>query len=308
MNRLYCWVCDLSQNTGEGKLANLFIEQKKIHNHIKYFSVKSIQVKNEIFLKILNFKYFSPFIGIVYCWFFFFKKKKAAYINYLPFWNIFIFILLPPKTIFGPITGGANFRKDKINIIRKYIFPVLYKISEFFIYLRLKKIIFSTDLLKVYLNNKTLIKSDFNYIFNIKKKNNNSIGIKNIDFLIYYRKHKNKESFFPYKFLKKIISLNFRVNIVGDYLNYPSVINHGYINNKLLNKLLSRTNYTIASNENLYSIFIMECINHGVKIIINSNEKNNIKFFKKNFINIDYNKIFQIGSLRLSMNNPISHN
>jgi hypothetical protein len=52
----------------------------------------------------------------------------------------------------------------------------------------------------------------------------------------------------------------------------------------------------------------MECINHGVKIIINSNEKNNIKFFKKNFINIDYNKIFQIGSLRLSMNNPISHN
>jgi len=308
MNRLYCWVCDLSQNTGEGKLANLFIEQKKIHNHIKYFSVKSIQVKNKIFLKILNFKYFSPFIGIVYCWFFFLKKKKAAYINYLPFWNIFIFILLPPKTIFGPITGGANFRKDKINIIRKYIFPVLYKISEFFIYLRLKKIIFSTDLLKVYLNNKTLIKSDFNYIFNIKKKNNNSIGIKNIDFLIYYRKHKNKESFFPYKFLKKIISLNFRVNIVGDYLNYPSVINHGYINNKLLNKLLSRTNYTIASNENLYSIFIMECINHGVKIIINSNEKNNIKFFKKNFINIDYNKIFQIGSLRLSMNNPISHN
>jgi hypothetical protein len=308
MNRLYCWVCDLSQNTGEGKLANLFIEQKKIHNHIKYFSVKSIQVKNKIFLKILNFKYFSPFIGIVYCWFFFLKKKKAAYINYLPFWNIFIFILLPPKTIFGPITGGANFRKDKINIIRKYIFPVLYKISEFFIYLRLKKIIFSTDLLKVYLNNKTLIKSDFNYIFNIKKKNNNSIGIKNIDFLIYYRKHKNKESFFPYKFLKKIISLNFRVNIVGDYLNYPSVINHGYINNKLLNKLLSRTNYTIASNENLYSIFIMECINHSVKIIINSNEKNNIKFFKKNFINIDYNKIFQIGSLRLSMNNPISHN
>jgi hypothetical protein len=72
--------------------------------------------------------------------------------------------------------------------------------------------------------------------------------------------------------------------------------------------LLSRTNYTIASNENLYSIFTMECINNGVKIIINKNEKNKIKFYKKNFIAVDYNKILNLESLRLSMNNPISHN
>ena len=306
MSELYCWACDLSENTGEGRLANLFIEEKKIHNHIKYISVKNIQIKNKNILKFLNYKYLSPFIGIFFCWFFFLKKKQVAFINYLPFWNIFLFMLLPPRTIFGPITGGANFRKDKINIIRKYIFPIFYKISEFFIYLRSKKIIYSTDLLKPYLNNKTIINSDFNYIFNIKKKKINYV--KNIDFLIYYRKHKNKESFFPYKFIKKIISLNFRINIVGDYLNYSSVINHGYINNKLLNRLLSRTNYTIASNENLYSIFTMECINNGVKIIINKNEKNKIKFYKKNFIAVDYNKILNLESLRLSMNNPISHN
>jgi hypothetical protein len=52
----------------------------------------------------------------------------------------------------------------------------------------------------------------------------------------------------------------------------------------------------------------MECINNGVKIIINKNEKNKIKFCKKNFIAVDYNKIFNLESLRLSMNNPISHN
>lgn len=306
MSELYCWACDLSKNTGEGRLANLFIKQKKIHNHIKYLSTETIGVKNKNILKFLNLKYLSPFIGIFFCWFFFLKKKKIAFINYLPFWNIFLFILLPPKTIFGPITGGASFRKDKINIIRKYIFPILYKISEIFIYLRSKRIIFSTDLLKKYLNNKTIIKSDFNYIFNIKEKKINCR--KDINFLIYYRKHKNKVSFFPYKFIKKLISLNFRINIVGDYLNYPSVINHGYINNKLLNRLLSRTIYTIASSENLYSVFTMECINNGVKIIINKNEKNKIKFFKKNFIVTDYNKIFKLESLKLSMHNPIAHN
>lgn len=306
MSELYCWACDLSKNTGEGRLANLFIKQKKIHNHIKYLSTETIGVKNKNILKFLNLKYLSPFIGIFFCWFFFLKKKKIAFINYLPFWNIFLFILLPPKTIFGPITGGANFRKDKINIIRKYIFPILYKISEIFIYFRSKRIIFSTDLLKKYLNNKTIIKSDFNYIFNIKEKKINCR--KDINFLIYYRKHKNKVSFFPYKFIKKLISLNFKINIVGDYLNYPSVINHGYINNKLLNRLLSRTIYTIASSENLYSVFTMECINNGVKIIINKNEKNKIKFFKKNFIVTDYNKIFKLESLKLSMHNPIAHN
>ena len=34
------------------------------------------------------------------------KNKEICYINYLPLWNFLIFILLPPKTILGPVTGG----------------------------------------------------------------------------------------------------------------------------------------------------------------------------------------------------------
>ena len=44
--------------------------------------------------------------------------------------------------------------------------------------------------------------------------------------------------------------------------------------------------YTIASEENLYSIFTLECLSNNVKVIINKKIK--IKNFKKSFIKIDY--------------------
>ena len=97
----------------------------------------------------------------------------------------------------GPITGGANFNKsNKLNyFIRKYIFPIFYKISEKIINFRFEKLIFSTNLLKKYLNNTTIQKSNFNYVLNnIKLKKKNFLK-KKIDFLIYNRNHRNKKVF-----------------------------------------------------------------------------------------------------------------
>jgi hypothetical protein len=287
MHEFYCWACDLSKNTGEGNLANLFIK-KNIKNNFKIFTVKDIKIKNNFFINIINYRYISPFIGVIFCWFFFLKKKKIVYINYLPLWNFIIFMLLPPKTILGPITGGANYNKKQF-FIRHFIFPMFYKISEMFLNFRKTEIYFSTDLLKKYLSNLTINKSKFNYIFNyysktIKKK-------KSIDFLIYYRKHTNKESLFPYKLIKKLIALNFKIHLVGDYFKNSNVINHGYINNKKVNNLLSKTHFSLSSNENLYTLFTMECINNHVKIIINKSQRNDIKFFKRNFFFINFNTI-----------------
>jgi hypothetical protein len=306
MTEFYCWVCDYSSNSGEGNLARLFVKKKEINNKIKLFSNNNLEIKNKLLYNIINYKYFSPIIGIIFCWFCFFNKKKVIFLNYLPFWNILIFILLPPKTEFGPITGGSNFSNNKINLVRKYAFPILYKISEFFIYIRVKKIIFSTDLLTKYINKKTILKSEFNYIFKMKKKKKSEK--KDIDFFIYYRKHLNKESFFDYNFIKKLISLKYKIHVAGDHLNYPSIINHGYINNKFINKFLSRSRYTLASGENLYSVFTMECLNNNVKIIVKKKDKYKINFFKKEFIILDYEKIYNIINLKSSMNNPIFNN
>ena len=165
-DKLYLWVSDYAENSGEGKLARIFV---------RYLKDKKDYIfkKNKTPRKVYN-KYFSPFIGILYCWKNYLKKRKVAYINYLPLWNFFIFILLPPKTILGPITGGAKYSNSyKLNFfIRKFLFPLFYKISEFFLLLRSVEINFSTDLLRNNLSNKLKKKSKSNFLIeniNIKK-------------------------------------------------------------------------------------------------------------------------------------------
>ena len=84
-----------------------------------------------------------------------------------------IFILLPPKSLLGPITGGANFKKElSFNyIIRAYLFPILYKFSVLILNIRNFKTIFSTNLLIKYLNKKLIINSNFNFFLEgIEKK------------------------------------------------------------------------------------------------------------------------------------------
>ena len=276
MDKYYCWACDFSNRTGEGNLARLFIKKSYLQNY-QIFTTSNI--------KFLKYKYLSPLIGILFCWYLFIKRKKVVYLNYLPLWNCFLFMFLPPGTILGPITGGANIGNKQI-VIRKYIFPVLYKVSEIFILCRKTNICFSTDLLKKYLSKKTLSIAKFNFVLNYLKKIKKNK--KNIDFLIYYRKHVNKESYFPYAFLKKLISLNFKVHIFGDFFNNSLVKNYGFISNNKVNKLLARTYFTLASNENQYTMFSLECINNHVKIIVDKSRENNIKYYKKNFVFIDF--------------------
>ena len=168
MDKYYCWACDFSDKTGEGNLARLFVKKNYSQNNYKIYTVENYKILNFINSKILNYKYFLPFIGILFCWHYFIKRKKIVYLNYLPLWNFFLFILLPPKTILGPITGGANY-KNKF-LLRKNIFPIFYKISEIFLNLRKIKIYFSTELLKIFLFKSTIKKSSFNYVLNYYKK------------------------------------------------------------------------------------------------------------------------------------------
>ena len=277
---LNIWVCDYSENTGEGRLARLFIQNLKLNQkNILEFNQK----------KILRYKYFSSIQGIIFCWIKYLNNQRVCYLNYLPLWNFLIFIFLPPKTMLGPITGGADYSKN-INLnyfIRAFIFPILYKLSEFFLNIRSKKIIFSTDLLKKKLSKVTIRKSKFNFVFNIasfKKKKK-----KKIDFLIYYRRHDNKKKLFPYNFIKKIIKLKFKISIIGDKLNFPLVKNYGKISNKKVSNLQSISRYTVASGENLYSVFVLECLSNNVKVIVDKQQSDKIKFYKKNFIKLDYN-------------------
>ena len=282
---IYCWTCDYSSKSGEGNLARLFISKK-----IKYKKIFYPQMffkENSIF----NYKYFTPFFGIILCWYYFFQNKKVAYINYLPLWNFLIFFLLPPKTIIGPITGGSHFSKKSDFLIRKYIFPLFYKLSELIILLRYKNPIFSTTLLKKYLGRKITKDSSFDFIFNYVDKK--SKKVKDLDVLIYFKNHKNKKRLINYELINKLLELRLKIYCVGDKLKINNITNLNLVSKKKLNLLLSRTKFSISSEENFYNLFTLDCINNNVKIITNIKNKKNIYKYRNNFlfINSNYNNL-----------------
>ena len=284
-NILYVWASDYAENSGEGKLARIFVKYLKDEKNYKIR-------KNKISKKMYN-KYLSPFIGILYCWKNYLKNKKVGYVNYLPLWNFFIFLLLPPKTILGPITGGAKYSNSyKLNFyIRKYLFPLFYKISEFFLLIRSTEINFSTNLLKNNLSNKLKQKSEFDFLLKnivIKKFNNKQ---KKIDLILYYRKHTNKESFFPNTFIRKVAASGLKTCVIGDKLNIKNIKNYGYLKNNDVQKLQSLSKFTIVSGENIYSIFTVECLLNDVKVLIDKKHYKQTSYLKKKFVIINFNKI-----------------
>lgn len=280
----FLWACDYDDNTGEGKLARLYVNYYFKYDTTEIFTPFKIFINNPL----MQYRYISPFLGIVFCWIAYLKKKKTVYINYLPFWNFLIFLLLPPKTIIGPITGGAKYKNSKI---RKFLFPFFYKISEIIIYFRYENIIFATDLLKKYLSDIFLRKAYFNFILRVLINKKTNLIKKEIDFLIYYRNHPNKKKFFPFNFIKKIIAMNYNVYVFGDKLFINRVKNLGKISNKKVNKLLAKTHYSISSGENDLSIFTLECINNKVKILTDSKFIIKHNQLKNNFIYINYSSI-----------------
>ena len=158
--KIFFWACDYGASTGEGKLGRLYIQEQRKKFNIRYSKITLPK------FKIFNYKYLSPFIGILIAWIYFFRNKEYIYLNYLPYWNFLIFLLLPPNCKIGPITGGANFsKKSKDYLIRKLFFPILYSLSNIVLKFRFDNLIFSTDLLKKKLPIKIVRKSKFNFIF-----------------------------------------------------------------------------------------------------------------------------------------------
>ena len=283
-NKLFFWACDYNQNSGEGRLGRLFINEYKKKSKKKPVIIKSLK------LKILNYKYISPFIGIFYAWLYFFKGKKFLFLNYIPYWNFLIFILLPPNSEIGPITGGAKFSKYSNDFkIRKFIFPIFYNLSNLILKYRFKKLFFSTDLLKKYLSKDIIKKSEFNFVFREIKKRRKKVK-KKIKFLFYFRKHNNKNYEFICDLIKKFKLKNNIVHVIGDRLNLQGVKNYGTVSYKKAINLLEITKYSFATSENIFSFFTIDCINNNVKILVNSKSYKYINKYKKNFIKFNFTK------------------
>ena len=154
--KIFIWCSDIQKNNGEGILANKYLNDLKKYNKNYIFYVKTLSLSKTKFLRgmfgNIADRFLFPFFGVLYLWFvFIFKhKKKICYVNYLPLWNFFLFMFLPPKTILGPITGGSKYlKKPYINyFLRKFVLNFFCLISVQVLKLRDNKLLFSTDLLR----------------------------------------------------------------------------------------------------------------------------------------------------------------
>jgi len=277
---IFIWCCDLNKNKGEGIIANKFLKDLKLFNtNLNFIINKPKKTNRSIFFE----RFVYPYMGVIYLWKIFFTKKNSeiCYVNYLPLWNFLLFFLLPPKTILGPVTGGSLFnKKSLINyFLRNYVLNLFYFISFLIIKMRIKKLLFSTDLLKKKFNN------NYNYYYNYVLKD---LKIKNIkskkkyDLIFYLNDHKNKNIDLQIR-LAKSLSSKFKIITVGKKIKNSNIKNFGYIARDKLLTILKNTKYAFLSPENLYSFFAVDCISSNTNI-----------FFKKydNYKSYDFKGVY----------------
>lgn len=262
MKEYISWACEYNKNSGEGNLARIYLKS------LKEKKIKLITPKYKFYLS----NYIYQILGILVLWYYYLLGRRTIYINYLPLWNILIFLLSPPKTIFGPITGSIQINKIKNlnSLIRGKFMPLFYHLSLIIINYRQDKIIFATNILKKFVHKKIKKKSKFNFVLNnYFLKINNNDPKKIFDIIIYYRKHNNKYFDHHFNFLKDQIKKKKKIIIIGDKMKLNGGINLGKVSRIKLINLLKKTKFCLSGDDNLLSFFNLECINVGVKIIFN---------------------------------------
>jgi hypothetical protein len=298
-NKIFIWANDYSSETGEGRLARNFtvLIKKKYPNSLvivktpkEKFIVKEYKINKSYILYKNNFfnKYVLFFYGIFYLWRN--QKNKIVYINYLPLWNFLIFLLLPQKTILGPITGGVYVKKiDNLeNFIRILLFPIFYKISLLIINLKFRKILFSTNLLKKYLSNKNKKNLFFGYVYNLFLTKNYLTRKNKIYDLIFYNRNYNSKKSYLVKNIILELPKELKVCVIGDKCEGENFINKGYVSHEKVLKLISQSKMAFGTSENLLSLFAIDCYNFGVKLIYDKNTLLNNIISTKNSIVVNY--------------------
>ncbi len=280
MHKIYYWANDTQQNSGEGILALHFLDllKKKFKNY-KLVNLNNFRKKNNFV-----YNYILLIWGIILIWKYHSQGHKVCYINYLPIWNILIFLLLPKKTILGPITGTIT----KKNILYK----LLCIIGAFILNRRKKKLLFSHSQLRLYFSNNK--KNYFNFLF-YKFKIKANTTKKKFEFVFYFKDNNNKGNYFLIGVLKNL-SKKHKIAVIGDnlskFIDNENITNFGTLNRNQAIKVISSANFAITSKENHFSFFALDCLSRGLKVFYNKDLKvyNDIKtnmFIPINFANLN---------------------
>ena len=277
MNRYIIWCSDLNKNTGEGELANKFINY-----YFKKKKITKINFSKSFFLS----KYIYPYIAILILWYYYIRGFKTVYVNYLPLWNTIIYLSAPPKTVFGPITGSIQI--NKINnykaLIRFFIFPLLYRLSLKVLVFREKKILFASNILKKFVNKNLSKKVEYNFVLKDIKITKFKFK-KNYDLIVYFNNHENKFFYHHINYIEKLVKRKKKIIVIGDKINIHGVKQLKKVSKRKMVNLLKQSRYALSGDDNLLSLFNIECIKYRVKILSNNKLKFQVpKKLRGNFI------------------------
>ena len=281
LNKIYYWASNTNSNSGEGILANNFLKllKKKNKNKIILQNLNKFKIRES-----LIYNYIYPLWGLIKIWRFHMEGKKVCYINYLPIWNFILLIFLPKETILGPITG-TNSKKN-------LVYFCLKKIGIFILKKRKKKILFSHDQFKKFFLKRKNIFYNF-LLFDFKKKSNTSK--KNYDFILYYRNNLNKGNKFTIKIIEEL-SKQFKIAIIGDkfkfFENNKNIERFHNLSRKSAIKIISKSRFSIASKENIFSYFTLDCLSQNLKVFYNKDITLNNFFNSNMLLSIDYNNFW----------------
>ncbi len=287
---IYIWACDLDKFRGEGILANEFIKDLRKHSSKKFLieSPKNYHQK-------INFSfyrnYITPFIGIVKIWKNYLQGKDTCYINFLPIWNFLIFLMLPSKTILGPITGTRYNEKitDLNKFIRKYILTFFSFISINILISKRKLVLFSTKNLESQIPKKMRKKAFFNYIVTTIKKKKISSNKKIYDFFFYYRKYSTHNPQFQKKVIEYLAKCKYKIVVAGNRCDVKNVKEIGFVKRNKIRSYLKKTKFSMNEEANFLSFFTIDSLESGCAVICNRNTITSSDIFeKKSLFLIDY--------------------
>ncbi len=285
--KIYVWACDLDKFRGEGILANEFIKDLR-----KYTNKKLVIESPKNNRQKINFSfyknYMTPFIGIIKIWKNYFYGRDTCYINFLPIWNFFIFLLLPPKTILGPITGTRYKEKvtDLNKFIRKYILTFFSNISIKILISRRKLILFSTKNLETQIPKKLKKKSFFNYIVTTIKKKNIRNNKKLYDIFFYYRKYSTHNPLFQKNVIKYLANYNYKIVVAGNKCDVKNVKEIGFVKRSKIKSYLKKTKFSFNEETNFLSFFTIDSLESGCSVICNKNTVTSLDIINKKSISL----------------------
>ena len=275
-NKIYYWANSISNNDGEGILANNYLTllKKNYKNH-SFINLNKYKYKSK---ESFTFKYILPFYGVFLLWKYKLQNKKISYINYLPLWNILLILALPNQTIMGPVTGTTSRKNFNFLVKILYIFGIRILLYKY------KKIIFSHDFFKNLVPKNKIKNCYFNFLlFNFKFVK--YVGKKKFDFIFYLRQHNNKGNDFIFNLIKVLSEKKYKICVIGKKIKYSkNIFAAGKVDKNKALKLIASSKYAVGSIENLYSYFILDSLSYNLKVFVNKKFKIDKSMFGPNKI------------------------